>query len=325
MILVKVHGSDHIETHKVEIFPCIIGRSMHCAIRVDDPSVSARHAEIHHVADGYILRDLYSTNGIWQGNGKVKEVKLGARESIIFGDVPIEFITQDVMERTHDSKLLPHEHGEAPHWLAAKIIATLVLALAVGVAVPAIEQYLWYWPPEKFDELAGRMILLWLQQVAVALAISIFCKVNVKRFNFHKVLLLICLSFVAERLLSNFIPSVIFNLHNLTGARFLKHLGYGFIVYMLLYRLQRYALPKWQRRYRQWLAIGISVVCMLVTELVIERQLGDRPRMADLGMPVAAMVPRQGSDDLMFAIGLTIAATDQERIKQLERLESGND
>ncbi|MBM4253612.1 MAG: FHA domain-containing protein [Deltaproteobacteria bacterium] len=325
MILVKVHEADHIETHKVEIFPCVIGRSMHCGIRIDDPSVSARHAEIHQSAEGYVLKDLFSTNGIWQAGGKVKEVRLGARESFVFGDVQIEFLTQDTLERTHDSKVLPHEHSETPYWLSVKIVAALFLALLIGFTVPALEQYLWYWPPEKFGELIGRSILLWLQLSAVALAISIFCKVNLKRFNFHKVLILICLSFVAERVISNFMPSIIFNLHNLTGAKFLKHLAYGVVIYILLVRLQRYALPKWQLRYRRWVAVGVSGISMLIIELVIERQLGERSRMADLGMPITTLGPSQGSDDLMFAIGLTIAATDQERIRQLERLESGDD
>lgn len=325
MILVKVHGSEHTETHKVEVFPCVIGRSMHCGIRVDDPSVSARHAEVHQTSDGYVLKDLFSTNGIWQAGRKVKEVSIGARESIIFGDVQIEFITADTLERTHDSKLLPHEHSESAHWLVLKIAAALLFALLVGVFVPAMEQYLWYWPPEKLSQLAGRAILLWLQISAVALAISVFCKVNVKRFNFHKVLLLICLSVVAERLVSHFMPSVVYNLHNLAGAKFLKHLGYGAIIYILLLRLQRYAFPKWQLRYRRWVAIGVSLISITIIELVIERQLGERSRMADLGMPLAVTAPGQSSDDLMFAIGLTIAATDQERIRQLERLESGDD
>ena len=38
MIVVRVHEHDHPVSHPVEDFPCLIGRSLKSAIRIDEPN-----------------------------------------------------------------------------------------------------------------------------------------------------------------------------------------------------------------------------------------------------------------------------------------------
>jgi pSer/pThr/pTyr-binding forkhead associated (FHA) protein len=64
-----------------------IGRSPENSIRLDDTSVSSRHAELVLVAENCYLKDLGSTNGTLVNGQSVKEVQLRAGDRIRFGKV----------------------------------------------------------------------------------------------------------------------------------------------------------------------------------------------------------------------------------------------
>ena len=70
----------------------IIGRSEACQIRVEDPMVSAAHAEIVRTDDGtYHLRDLGSRRGTYVGNRKVSEMRLKHGDEVMIGVVRMRF------------------------------------------------------------------------------------------------------------------------------------------------------------------------------------------------------------------------------------------
>jgi len=54
----------------------IIGRSRSCDLRIPHSDSSRRHAEIYRAADGYVLRDLGSTNGTFVNGRPVNEHRL---------------------------------------------------------------------------------------------------------------------------------------------------------------------------------------------------------------------------------------------------------
>ncbi len=56
--------------------PVVLGRSKDCEIRISDPNVSRRHAEVRPSADGYTVVDLDSTNGIEVDGKRLKELDL---------------------------------------------------------------------------------------------------------------------------------------------------------------------------------------------------------------------------------------------------------
>jgi pSer/pThr/pTyr-binding forkhead associated (FHA) protein len=68
-----------------------IGRSPENSIRLDDTSVSSRHAEVVLVAENCYLKDLGSTNGTVVNGQPVKEVQLRAGDRIRFGKVEASF------------------------------------------------------------------------------------------------------------------------------------------------------------------------------------------------------------------------------------------
>ncbi len=98
----------------------IIGRSEACQIRVDDPMVSAAHAEIVRTDDGtYHVRDLGSRRGTLLGNQKVGEARLRHGDELMIGAVRLRF--EDAGAGTADDQEL------------ARLRAVVELTRAVGV------------------------------------------------------------------------------------------------------------------------------------------------------------------------------------------------
>ncbi len=79
------------EQHELPAHPVVIGRSKDCEIRLADPNVSRRHAEIRPDGDGWTIVDLGSTNGIEVGGKRVKELALRDGARFTLGSTEISF------------------------------------------------------------------------------------------------------------------------------------------------------------------------------------------------------------------------------------------
>ena len=73
----------------------IIGRRAECDIPIKDPAVSGSHAEIEFVGNGYILRDLGSTNGVHIKGRQVKEYALKNEDLITIGEHHLRVLITD--------------------------------------------------------------------------------------------------------------------------------------------------------------------------------------------------------------------------------------
>ncbi len=82
-----VDGTAH-ELRKPSI---VIGRSKECDIRVSDPNVSRRHAEIRQEGSTYWIVDLGSTNGIAVNGRALKRSKLDEGARITLGSTELVF------------------------------------------------------------------------------------------------------------------------------------------------------------------------------------------------------------------------------------------
>lgn len=81
-----------------------IGTGQENELVLNDDTVSRVHAEILKTKDGYLIRDLNSTNGTFVGNVKVKEVFLTASSIIRVGKTKIRFTPQDELIDIYPSK-----------------------------------------------------------------------------------------------------------------------------------------------------------------------------------------------------------------------------
>jgi pSer/pThr/pTyr-binding forkhead associated (FHA) protein len=84
---VTIDGTAH-ELRKPSI---VIGRSKDCDIRVSDPNVSRRHAEIRQEGSAYWIVDLGSTNGLSVNGQQLKRSKLDEGDRITVGSTELLF------------------------------------------------------------------------------------------------------------------------------------------------------------------------------------------------------------------------------------------
>lgn len=68
----------------------VIGRENGCAVVLDEPTVSRRHAKIALVGNGFKLTDLRSGNGVWIGDERVSEVVVQPGQAFRVGSTVLE-------------------------------------------------------------------------------------------------------------------------------------------------------------------------------------------------------------------------------------------
>lgn len=68
-----------------------IGREVHCEIMLNDGSVSREHSAISRLAEGYLLRDLGSSNGTFVNGQRIQEVLLQDGDQVSIGDIEFTF------------------------------------------------------------------------------------------------------------------------------------------------------------------------------------------------------------------------------------------
>jgi Protein of unknown function (DUF3662)/FHA domain len=87
LVTVTVDGTQHtIDKQSV-----VIGRSKDCDIRISDPNVSRRHAEIRQEGTAYWFVDLESTNGSTVNGRRQQRAKLETDDRITLGSTDLVF------------------------------------------------------------------------------------------------------------------------------------------------------------------------------------------------------------------------------------------
>ena len=81
-----------------------IGRIAGNHIVLDNGSISSGHAEITRTSEGFLLRDLDSTNGTLVNNHRVTDTLLFRNDQVVFGDLSMAFEGDDAPVRQEQSK-----------------------------------------------------------------------------------------------------------------------------------------------------------------------------------------------------------------------------
>jgi hypothetical protein len=79
------------QRHELGSHPVVLGRSKDCDIRISDPNVSRRHAEVRPNGSGYKVVDLDSTNGIDVDGKRLKELDLTDGTAFTLGSTEIVY------------------------------------------------------------------------------------------------------------------------------------------------------------------------------------------------------------------------------------------
>jgi len=135
-----------------------IGRDVECGLRIDDPNVSKRHAQVIRVEDDFIIRDQGSINGTYVGERKVTHHTLRDGEVIIIGRHELLFRVTG---------------GEASPGGSLAVTAQGADSAGGGVAVVDAEPHAGSeWIEERMAEIgerekAGRKRLSWVLNVLI--------------------------------------------------------------------------------------------------------------------------------------------------------------
>ncbi len=85
----------------------VIGRKSECDIAIKDPAISGNHAEIEYVGNGYIIRDLGSTNGVHVKGRQVKEHALKNEDLITIGEHQLRIFITDKLPPSAEGAVAP--------------------------------------------------------------------------------------------------------------------------------------------------------------------------------------------------------------------------
>ena len=77
--------------HEITKPVTVLGRSATCDIRLNDPNVSRRHAELRQQGTSYWIVDLGSTNGVEVNGVRLERTKLDAGDKVTVGETELVF------------------------------------------------------------------------------------------------------------------------------------------------------------------------------------------------------------------------------------------
>jgi pSer/pThr/pTyr-binding forkhead associated (FHA) protein len=113
----------------------VIGRDRDCTVILQSRSVSRKHAIIEKSADGWIVRDLGSANGLFVEGKRVSEAPLPSGSSVRFGDVEATFETG--ARRISSTERVPQSLSVPPVRRARPVAIIVAVTLAIVALVAA--------------------------------------------------------------------------------------------------------------------------------------------------------------------------------------------
>ena len=168
--------------HKIDKFPCSIGRSIQNTIVLADDSVSAEHAVIERRDDGsFILRDLKSTNGILSEGTRFDQILLHDQGIVKCGDIEMTTLLSDErLEKTRQIEL-PAEFKTKTQKLAKSILIRLFLMAVFIFANMILSDPM---DKEVWIDLLLNILLMSVVAFGVSGLIAIITKVQHKKYNY---------------------------------------------------------------------------------------------------------------------------------------------
>jgi hypothetical protein len=82
------------ERHELTKRTVVLGRSREADVRIDDPNISRRHAEVRIEDGGHWIVDLRSTNGVEVNGMRVERARLSHDDRIVLGRTEIVFASR---------------------------------------------------------------------------------------------------------------------------------------------------------------------------------------------------------------------------------------
>ena len=127
--LIALNGAEAGLRWSVSSSPMTLGRDPSCEIRLADPEVAARHAEIRRDGDALRIRDLGSMNRILVNRHEVREARLKHGDTVEIG---LTRLMVEALVQADVAADAPPERRDRRSYTAAAVIAVALIA-AVGL------------------------------------------------------------------------------------------------------------------------------------------------------------------------------------------------
>ena len=325
-MLLKIHEDEHVIFKKIGWYPCTLGRSMYCDVRLSHPSVSARHAAIEVHQDSFILRDLGSTNGIFHNGQRVSEVMIQGNGVFWLGDTQVEWILEESLPKTGPGHAfgLHSDHTGIQEILGS--IGILFVSYLGALLLALFDAYGRVWPPDPMFPLFVRAFIVWgLGSILVAI-LALFSKVNVKIFHFREISVLVFgfgfLGMMSLRLMDTFL----FNVRSIPGSQYFDVFLLIFLAFFSVNSVMHLVLANMSRRVRLLIcsALALSFVFLMRWREPNRGDESGRTLMSKFGVPFVdpAAAIDSDSEDLRGFFFRTIAEVDGDRGRALEHLDN---
>ena len=103
--IIVAHGGEHVEERPLRIGRIIVGRTVDNDVQVDSKYVSRHHCQITTTAEGSVLEDLNSTNGVYVKSKRVRRHHLNDGDVVVLGKHEIMYLD----ERSARGRQAAHE------------------------------------------------------------------------------------------------------------------------------------------------------------------------------------------------------------------------
>ena len=92
--VIVAHAGEHVEERPLRLGRLIIGRTVDNDVQIDSKFISRHHCQIVTTADGSVLEDLNSTNGVYVKSKRVRKHHLNDGDVIVLGKHEIMYLDE---------------------------------------------------------------------------------------------------------------------------------------------------------------------------------------------------------------------------------------
>ena len=111
--VIVAHAGEHVEERPLRLGRLIIGRTVDNDVQIDSKFISRHHCQIVTTADGSVLEDLNSTNGVYVKSKRVRKHHLNDGDVIVLGKHEIMYLDErSARARAHQTQESTGSHAE---------------------------------------------------------------------------------------------------------------------------------------------------------------------------------------------------------------------
>jgi type II secretory pathway predicted ATPase ExeA len=92
--IIVAHGGEHVEERPLRIGRVVVGRTADNDVQIDSKFISRHHCQITTTADGSVLEDLNSTNGVYVKSKRVRRHHLNDGDVVVLGKHEIMYLDE---------------------------------------------------------------------------------------------------------------------------------------------------------------------------------------------------------------------------------------